>query len=178
MYVLASVLDIESQEKIRDTWKWLEENCSLSGIKLTPLPHISWQAADDYDFNKLETITNKLTSQNGPFCVRVSGIGIFTGVNPVLYATIVKTEKVIDFHKLIWNRTKSTSGSLYEYYSPEYWVPHVTLASRDVTPEKLACAIKGMANKTFQMELWIDNLTCLYVIKEEVGVRFKTQLKN
>ena len=175
MYVLASVLDVESQNKIRETWKWLEENCSLSGIKLTPLPHISWQVTDSYDLKKLEKCIDKFSSRTKPFCVNTAGLGVFTGTNPVLYTTVVKTECLMKFHKKIWDITKHLSDSQGEFYSQEFWVPHITLASRDVTPEKLANAIKGLANQSFVMNVWIRNLTCLYVINGETGIHFQYQ---
>jgi hypothetical protein len=154
IYVLASLLDPDSDRKIRQTWEWLGDTCDLKGINLTPLPHISWQGADCYDFGGLETKVKKITRGLKQFSINASGLGIFTGINPILYLTIVKNITMLQIHKALWENAHLIAENLYSYYSPEEWVPHITLAARDINMK-------------------IDSLALLYVVNGEVGIKFK-----
>jgi 2'-5' RNA ligase len=44
------------------------------------------------------------------------------------------------------------------YYSPDQWVPHITLAYNDVTSANIDCVMQSLAFQTFNWEIQIDNL--------------------
>lgn len=173
MYMLASVLDPASDKRIRDIWKWLADDCGLTGINLTPLPHISWQGAECYDFVRIEEMVKKFSQEYQPFSIKTSGLGFFTGQNPILYVTIVKNRTMLDVHKKLWDDTAIHAECMFEHYSPEEWIPHITLAARDLSMKKVECAVKGLIEKDLMFEVTINNLALLFVKNGEVGIKFK-----
>jgi 2'-5' RNA ligase len=44
------------------------------------------------------------------------------------------------------------------FYTPDQWVPHITLAYKDVTSANLDCVMQGLAFQVFKWEIQIDNL--------------------
>lgn len=64
-----------------------------------------------------------------------------------------------------------------EYYHPEQWVPHVTLAHGDIRQEQLAEAIRVLSQWDFTWQITVDNVALLYDAGEgkpdEVRLRFE-----
>jgi 2'-5' RNA ligase len=173
MIAVASLLDIHANERIHQIWDWLEANCGLSEIKLTPLPHFTWQSAEDYELAEVQPALKKLASELTPFRVRTSGIGIFTGEAPVFYLALIKSRPLLDLHERIWVELASLRSISNPYYSPEIWIPHITLARKDITPDNLACALSGMIHTRLEIDIDVNNFSVIYQIGELDGVRFR-----
>jgi 2'-5' RNA ligase len=47
------------------------------------------------------------------------------------------------------------------YYSPTKWIPHITLAYNDVNLTNLECALKTLANQSYEWEIKIDNIVSI-----------------
>lgn len=178
MIAIASLLDMHANQQIEGIWDWLEENCGLSEIKLTPLPHFSWQTAEVYDIGLLEAALQELAASLSPFSVRTAGIGIFTGEIPVLYLALVKNKQLLALHEMIWKRILPYSQGINEFYAPKYWMPHISLAYGDVTPGKLACALEGMLHTPLVIDVAVDNLSVIYHIGGFDGVKSRFDFRS
>jgi 2'-5' RNA ligase len=44
------------------------------------------------------------------------------------------------------------------YYSPAFWLPHITLAINDLRRENLACALESVAFEPVELTISADNL--------------------
>jgi 2'-5' RNA ligase len=170
MYTIASLLDISSDEKIKNIWELLDSRCSLKGIRMTPLPHISWQASEDYELDKINSILEDLSAHQKPFNMHSSGLGIFTGAKIVLYLAMVRSKQATDLHKKLWHKLHYY-GKSHAYYAVDYWVPHVTLANKDVDAQNLSCAIAELANMPLTFEVSVSSLAILYDIQGETGIK-------
>ena len=100
---IASLLDEPATSRVNYWWQELEARCGLVGVKTTPLPHFSWQVTEAYDLPLLEIVLHTFARQARPFTIRTSGLGLFTGENPIVYISIVKDESLIHFHSLLWS---------------------------------------------------------------------------
>ena len=170
MYTIASLLDIHSDQKIQILWKDLEEKCFLRGIKLTPLPHISWQASDNYQLEKADACLEEFARHHKPFKIRTTGLGLFTGGKNILYLAMVQSVHLTKLHKALWNNPGLTANRHY-YYAPDYWVPHITLANKDVDQQKISCAIETLADETLDFTISVTSMAILYDNQGELGVK-------
>jgi 2'-5' RNA ligase len=155
---IASLLDGPATARVERLWQELEVRCGLVGVKLTPFPHFTWQVTEDYDLPQFEVALRALAGQLEPFSIHTSGLGLFTGENPIIYVSIVKDESLMRFHSLLWEKMAGIASHPAPYYSPAQWVPHITLAYNDLTSANLDCAIQLLAFQTFNWEIQIDNL--------------------
>ncbi len=171
MYAVATLLDTNSDSQIRSFWQLLETDCGLAGIKTTPLPHFSWQGAEDYPEKEVEKILEEVAGQHSPFTVRTAGLGLFTGSVPVLYLALVKTGKLLKLHDLLWERIGLLANSLNSHYSPDMWMPHITVAYQDLTSDNLACAVKNLIYRPVELEIHVDQLALLYQFNRDTGIR-------
>jgi 2'-5' RNA ligase len=178
MYGVVSLLDETHAGLIRGIWAELQDHCGLSGIRITPIPHFSWQIAEAYDRPPLENALREIAFGAFPLMVTTTGLGLFTGVNPVLYIPLVKDAELVAFHARIWKGVLPYSIKPSLFYAPQAWVPHITLAHGDTNAQNLQCAIQRLAFGTNRWEFSVDNLALIGQSDGEIGeekfrVRFK-----
>lgn len=158
MYAIISELDTKSTESVKVLWLKLKDVCNLKGIYDQPTPHLSWFVAEDLDIKSSVTAVNQLTGNNCGFTTQGFGIGFFTGVRPVLYLPLVKTQEMIDIHNQVWDQIPGFSKQPNPYYDPSNWMPHVTLAVNDLSIENLACALGSLVFDHIELSISIDNM--------------------
>jgi 2'-5' RNA ligase len=164
---IASLLDKPATARVERLWQDLETRCGLVGVKVTPFPHFSWQVTESYDLPHLETVLHALARHARPFTIHTAGLGLFTGENPIVYIFIVKDEPLMHFHKLLWEQMNGIAIRPALYYAPGQWVPHITLAYKDVNPANLDCAMQYLAFQSFDWEIQIDNLILVAQIDDQ-----------
>jgi 2'-5' RNA ligase len=171
MLAIASLLDTISDRKTHEIWDLLEQKCGLADIKMTPVPHFSWLSAENYNVEKIETVLAEISQETAPFLIHTSGIGIFTGTAPVLYLSIVKTEQLLLLHKRIWESVVPYGHENNLFYRPDSWIPHITLAYRDITPDAIACATKDIINMPLYLDITVKSFVVMYQIGEVDGIQ-------
>ena len=176
MHGLASLLPETYYQKVEDLWKELEEKHGVTGIKVTPYPHFSWQIAEDYDLEKLEKIVQEIASGTAPFKVQTGGIGIFTGPKPVIFISVVKSQVLMKLHAKIWEKANAAGRDISALYSPDTWMPHISLAYEDVDESNIAAVMDGLFFRSFSWEMTIDNIAFIYEPSGTVGqIKFQYQ---
>ncbi len=156
---IASLLNDPHKSQVESIWQELEAKCGLIGVRVTPLPHFTYQVVEAYDQPQLVRIIREIAQKAMPFTVYTTGVGLFTGNTPVIYLPLVKNDLLLHFHKVIWDRTIELAHGVSPYYSPELWIPHITLGYGDVTNFNLGCAMETLAFRELNWEIAVDNLT-------------------
>ncbi|HEY9077154.1 MAG TPA: 2'-5' RNA ligase family protein [Anaerolineaceae bacterium] len=169
MFAIATLINATASSQVQSFWDTLDMVCGLAGIKVTPNPHFSWQSADRYTQNELDTILTNIAKKTKPFYTKTTGLGIFTGEKPVLYLPVVKTSNMTILHNLIWDSVKDLAVVVNHYYAPDTWMPHITLAIRDVDSENIACAVKHFLSMNLSFEVRVDHFALVYAINEQIG---------
>lgn len=176
MHVVASLLNPAATQQTQQVWEWLETHCGLMGIKLTPLPHFSWVVTEEFDLARVEAEIQKMAREFEPFTAETTGLGIFSGENPVLHTNIVKTRRLLEMQERIWHVTSGCATRMSPYYEPTSWMPHITLAYRDITPENLGCAVQDLAFRKLNMNVFVDHLALIYEVDGQIGIKFRYDL--
>jgi len=178
MIAIATLLELSANTKTSQTWQWLESECGLSGIKIAPMPHLSWQVAEEYDLESIIPELERYAKTLRPFTVKGVGLGIFTRDIPVLYYSLTKTGAMIRIHKELWNLATNCVEGLFPVYSPDSWIPHVTLAYKDVTPEKLACGVMELAFRPMTLDILINHFAVIYIDGSDFGMKHRIAFIN
>lgn len=171
MYAIASLLDPISGQTVRSLWEHFERSCGLTGVRTTPLPHFSWQAADAYEVEGSEAVLGDIARQCSPFIAQTAGLGIFTGQMPVVYIPLVKNEQLLNMHKMLWEAMRPFAIAPNLYYDPSRWVPHITLALHEVEPWRLGCAVEEIAGQPVEFEIMVDNFALIYQTGGRAGLQ-------
>ena len=159
MHGLVSLLDASHYRLVEGLWQELEKECGLSGVRLTPYPHFSWQIAADYPEPDTKTALQTIANQTRPFTVVTDGLGIFSGPNPVVYIPIVRNSKLDQLHAKLWRHSQIGASGLSLLYNPHKWMPHITLVSGAETTGSLLCGLELLAFRSFDWEIEVNNIS-------------------
>ncbi len=172
MYGITSLLDEKHSDQVISIWEHLKSECGLTGVWNTDIPHFSWQVAEEYKWPATEEGFKEIALKLKTFTVQATGIGIFTGaegVLPVIYIPVIRTPILNAIHQHIWEKTETLVVNANKHYLAQSWIPHITLAYKDLNPEKLNCAMKYLSFKSIDWTLTIDNITILKAIEGQKG---------
>lgn len=171
MHGIVSLLDDEHYALVEDIWAELEKEFGVRGLYTTPFPHFSYQVAGGYDVEAVGDYLQELTQGMRPFRVRTAGLGVFTLAQPVLYIPIVRSPQLSRLHQKLWDDLAEKATGAVNYYDPEMWMPHVTLAQGGVNRDKLAEIMRAMSRWDFHREATVNNLSLIYDTGTKQGLR-------
>jgi 2'-5' RNA ligase len=174
MHGVVSLLDDEHYALVEHLWDELETKLGVRSICKTPFPHFSYHVAEGYAVGLLEPILRRLASHCGVFRVRTGGLGVFSGDYPVLYVAVVRSPALSALNQKLWQELAGASTGAVEYYHPEQWMPHITLADGDVLKDHLPEAVRLLSARAFDWEIEVTNLSLIYDTgtAQEVRLRF------
>lgn len=158
---VCSVLPDDASERVRGLWAELERELGLKAATISPLPHFSYQVARDYDLDLLQEVVGKVAGGARALRVQVTGLGIFPGPAPVLYLPIVRSPELARFQVAVWSAASVAAAKLDQHYHPATWIPHVSLAFGDTTPDNVAGAVALLSGRDLSWDVELDNLAII-----------------
>lgn len=161
MVAIVSLLDAVHSEKVHQIILELEREFGLKGVQATSYPHITWLTANDGSLTDLKNALGKAAGICCRITAQAMGLGVFTGPKPVLYIPIIRSEAMNHFHGQLYEAVSEISQEIGHFYQADLWMPHISLALGDTTPELVAKAMVYLNNHAFCWEIDLDNLTLL-----------------
>jgi 2'-5' RNA ligase len=170
MIGIVSLLDEEHYHRVENLWDEVEDRFNLEDIAPTPIPHLSYQVAGTYNQERLEPILHRIAKNTAPFQIQTTGLGIFTGADPVLYTPVVRTPALSAFQRLLWHELGALGSELSPYYHPDNWVPHITVADDNVDHARLPDLIRYLSTRNFKWTIDINNLSLIHDTNQGKGL--------
>ncbi len=123
MIAVVSLLDDQHDRPVRDLWDELKRDFGVRRVTaIVPYPHVTYQGAEDYDLNRLDTALRGVAAATAPFTISTTGLDIFTGPQPVLYLAVVRSAALTTVHTALWDAF-GTAGRDYVPYDPLFARP-------------------------------------------------------
>ncbi len=162
MHSVTSLLDNKHYQLVEDLWAELAKKFAVSEFDRASYPHITYQVAGRYNVKSIETVLRRFAASKASFQVKVGGLGIFTGPNPVLYLRVVRSPELTQFHEALWQEISRTGSDFWDYYHPANWVPHITIGMREMNKDNLSQIVPFLAERDFNWEVTVDNIMLSY----------------
>lgn len=176
MHGIVSLLDDEHYAQVESIWAELEKDFGVRGVYVTPFPHFSYQVAESYDAEAVEAVLRTVAHELKPFRVRTAGLGLFNVQHPVLYIPLVRSRELSALHERLWEELSRFGAGVAEYYRPDMWVPHITLAHGVIDRGKLSELVYALSERQFHWEISVNNLSIIYDTGTEQGLRCRFNL--
>ena len=157
MQAVVSKLDQDHDVRIEGLWHKLEQRFGLCGMTIS-FPHFTYHASERYNPLVIEQALQRVAAHTDSFTVMTEGLAIFTGAAPVLTIPIVRSPQLNLFHCALYQELAECAIGTSLYYTPERWMPHITLAIGDLHNDTLAEAVRWLSERTFTWTIAIDNL--------------------
>lgn len=122
------LFDAETEARISGSWAALAD-AGVSRSMLAPgfRPHLSLSVGAEFDQSRVLADLALLAAETPAFPVGLPNIGIFPDTG-VAYLGVTPTALLLDLNRRVDTVCKAAADTLNEWYRPDGWVPHVTLA--------------------------------------------------
>ncbi|MCB2409073.1 2'-5' RNA ligase family protein [Hymenobacter lucidus] len=161
MLAITTLLTPLYAARINRIIKGLETEFGLDDVQATPDPHITYQLAGVRKLSMLKSVLREVARTTAPFEVHTTGLGVFPGPNPVIYIPVLRTDALNQLHQRVIRATAPLCLRTDKFSGPECWLPHISLALHDTTPELLGPVLQYLNKQTFNLKLTLDNLAIL-----------------
>lgn len=171
MSTLALLLHEPAAGKVRQWWDILEAEVGISGVRRVPFPHVTLFGCEGIEHPRIQEVLEDFSGRTGPLQLRTVGLGMFVKPMPVIYTPIIRSPEMTELHRNLWEAVGALGGTLFGLYSPERWLPHLTLAQFDLTRGNHLEALKVLMDMDLQLEFEVRNLTLF----DWIGPRYEPQ---
>jgi 2'-5' RNA ligase len=161
MQGIVSLLDDASSEQYQQLLRQLRQELGVRLPATDFRPHFSYHISETYQQEQMLSMLEQIAWQMEPFTIQVSGLGIFTGPKPIVYATIVRTRQLAKLQEPVWDLGMRFAFNPSEHYHPQQWVPHITLLDAAQFPFDLAFVVERLNKQPFAQQISVNNLTFL-----------------
>ena len=175
MLAITSLLSQPHMLRINAIIKRLEEKFGLDDVQATLDPHLTYQLAGVRKLSSLKHVLAEIAASTEPFPAFTTGLGVFPGAQPVIYIPVLRSDALNALHKRILAATAPLCLRTDKFSAPDCWLPHISLALHDTTPDLLGPVLGYLNQETYNLKITIDNLAILrqegdLFIQEEVFV--------
>ncbi len=163
MMGVIALLTGEAYQGARQIQDWMREEHGVTQ-PLFYQPHFTFAIGEKCgDRRVLIQALSALAGETSPLEIRMTGLGIFPPPESVLYLPVPRSPGLAALHERISQLFFEIGCGNKFYYQPQNWIPHVTLASRNLTPDLLAAMVKGILPKPLPST---SRLACLGLVEE------------
>ena len=172
MYAITSLLNPRNAKRITRIVKGLETKFGLDDVQATPDPHLTYLLISTRRLVDLKELLQEVASTTQPFSAYTSGLGVFPGENPVIYVPVLRSNNLNELHQRVLDVTAPLCRAP-SYYCPDRWLPHLSLALHDTTPDLLGPVLRHLNAETYNLHLNVNNIAILrkkgdLFVREEV----------
>jgi 2'-5' RNA ligase len=162
LYVVL-LFDEAGDQTVRIIWQALaDQHVSDSAIKLNVPPHLTLgiiRYEDQQNFlPKLKAYADNLHQ----IPINMPHIGLFTSQNTVIFLGVTVTDALYNLHRQLY-QTCVDFVEKDSLYTPEFWIPHVTLAV-DLQTEKFPSALEVCQQFTLPITI---NANAIALVKSD-----------
>ncbi len=158
MQAVISLLPEPFNTQVEQIWDSLQDHFGLHYVRITPIPHFTWQLGEGYQQEDVIACLHKLTLSLEPFEVCTQGLNHFAGESPVLFIEVSKSPRLQEMHTEIWQQLSPLTLEPSSLYSPGTWHPHITLAMEDLSWEMLNDVTTHLQQQELEWHFTLDNL--------------------
>lgn len=177
MHGVVSILDEAHYERVEALWAELKREFGVGSARVVHYPHFSYHVAVGYDLGRLTAALETIAGKTAAFTIKATGLGIFTGSEPVLYVPIVRSAALTTLHKQVWTAIEPASRESIAYYEPDLWLPHITLSQGDIDLANLGAIVQWLNEQSLNWDIPVTNLSVIYDTGQgyEIPIRIALQ---
>lgn len=160
MQSVCSVLPLEQWQHVIEARALACEDPALGAIYDPPFAHFTHQLAEEYDWDGLAPALADFARQQEPFEIQTTGLQVFAGADITTVVAVFRSEALVDYQKAVWQVISPfASGNVPAFYSPELWVPHVTIKRCGTHWQRFGNLMADLAQRSFAWTFTVNNVS-------------------
>lgn len=155
-----ALLDSTSTARVESLWDEMERRFGVAKGFPGGVPHVTFHLST-YDVEPGATaVVGRVAAETAPFALYSSGAGVFGGPSPILFANVARAPAAASLAaRLDAELMAAGYPSTDTYYTPERWIPHITLAQQNLAGADLGAVLAWLAGQPLAWELAITSLS-------------------
>jgi hypothetical protein len=145
---LVGLLEPRVEDRVLALIDDLESRFGLVGIGAVPWPHVSFVVADGWDPAAVRDVLGREADAAGPVIVRAEPWSLFTGespLHPAIVRSVVRTAPLAALQARLLRVCDGDVQRVSPFVDAGLWNPHITVASRDLTPAHAGAVMSWLA---------------------------------
>ena len=128
IYAIELFFDSETEEKIMSLAKKIADaGLSTKFLEWKTRPHVTLAVFNDADEGKCQKMLERFAKKHKAFPAFLESVGMFNETKTIFLSPI-KTRNMYDLQSELFNLIKDFDSKGWEWYQPDRWVPHCTVA--------------------------------------------------
>lgn len=95
------------------------------------MPHVALAVTPNLDTERFSNHAREIAQRHRPFNLLFAHLGLFRAEQEILFVAPQTCEPLSALHRDVFNNVTAEKVDLWHYYSPERWIPHCTLTTRN-----------------------------------------------
>jgi 2'-5' RNA ligase len=179
MHGIVSLLDEEHTYLVKEIWASLDQELGVRFVRnAIPYPHFSYHVAAHFEFDEVSEILRKFAGESNNFRVKATGLGIFNTPKPVIYIPVAQSQNLATLHQKLWMACANLRAGVPEYYHPYRWLPHITLAQRDIVFHQIPGLMRKLNEQPINWDITVNNLAMIEDVDGKYRIRFLHSFKG
>ncbi|HWQ14486.1 MAG TPA: 2'-5' RNA ligase family protein [Roseiflexaceae bacterium] len=165
VYAVVSPISGGAQAEALTMWELLERRYGVRAARAAIHPHMTYVVGEGGDPQALAERLDVAASAAAPLTVTIDGLGIFCGPSPVIFLRVIHDAVLAQLYARIVEAVRRAGLALWPHYAPGTWVPHVTLALRDVPPAALPAMLEDLGRRRSRFRTPIRDIRLVRVAR-------------
>jgi 2'-5' RNA ligase len=155
---ILSILEDKPYKDVKLLWKRFEKQYNSIGVQTFNHPCLTFQGGEVKDIKVLTRDFRDFAAEIDPFEIEVDGFGSFD--RRVIYLKVRKSREIVRINEVVNQHLKGRCVTVFEEYTPERWIPHITVAMDDLLENEFDKAWSSLSGVKLRFEQKLHNL-CL-----------------
>lgn len=155
-----ALLDPPHSAKVEALWDTMSRDFAVPRGYPGATPHITFHLGNHDIDAGAGKVVETVARRTAPLVITTSGPGIFGGAPPVLYLAVARTAAVA---ALAADLTESLAAAGFPssdpYFAPEKWIPHITIAHRNLAGIELGRLLAWLVAQPLAWEIPLASLS-------------------
>lgn len=151
------------------------DSLDTGSVPRLAVPHLSYHLAGAYDWHGVAGGLEEIAAQTPPFDVVANAVAIFESIPAIVYLTVSQPEALRTLQHRVFERFSPHARTPDDYYAPQKWVPHITIAA-GIDPEQATKLAQSLRSKKIDWRIRIDNLAFMSVDHGDYIISNRTRL--
>jgi 2'-5' RNA ligase len=155
-----AVLDDVHSARVEALWDEMERRFAVPKGYPGALPHITFHlGSHDVDAGA-EAVVERVAARTRPLTITTAGLGVFGGSSPVVYLAVARSPEVAALAGDLGAEMEAGGfPSTDPYFAPDKWIPHITIAHRNLAGIALGPVLAWLVEQPLAWEVPLRSLS-------------------
>ena len=150
IYAIEMYFDKETEEKIMSLAKKIADaGLSAKYLEWKTRPHVTLTVSNDVDEDRCTELLERFTKAHKAIPAILESVGMFNETKTIFLSPIM-TRRMYDLHSELYALLKEFDSTGWEWYQPDVWVPHCTVALTSEDEEEVFYQASNLILREFR----------------------------